>query len=101
MRITGRNSQNTGIKEVRAITTIVNHDKKVVTVWLTNDEKNSTSLYEDMKGLFAEWKAQKYTVAVFESGSGDLYDNTLALLSHNRKRSAEVEVLAEKQFSNG
>ncbi len=83
------------------ITTIANHEKKLVTVWLTNDEKNNASLREDMKPLYAEWKAKKYTVAVFQSGSGALYDNTLALLSHNRKRSAEVEVLAEKQVSAG
>jgi hypothetical protein len=83
------------------VTTVVNRDKKLVSIWLTNDEKNNASLREDMKPLYAEWKAKKYTVAVFQSGSGDIYDNTLALLSHNRKRSAEVEVLAEKQVSNG
>ena len=83
------------------IVTNVNYEKKIVSVWISNDEKNNASLREDMKPLYAEWKAKKYTVAVFQSGSGDLYDNTLALLSHNRKRSAEVEVLAEKQFSNG
>ena len=37
------------------------------------------------------------SVAVFESGRGDLYENTLALLRFNRRRSAEKEVQQEKK----
>ncbi len=83
------------------ITTNVNHEKKLVTIWLTNDEKNNASLRDEMKPFFAECKSNKYMVAVFNSGTEDLYDNTLALLCHNRNRSAEVEIQNEKRVLNG
>ena len=34
---------------------------------------------------------------VYKSGHEDLYDNTLALLKHNRRLSAEKEVAAAKE----
>ena len=82
------------------ITTHVNDDKKLVTIWLSRDESNSAHR-EELKPLFAEYKARKYTVAVFQSGTEDLFDNTLALLKHNRTRSAEAEVQQEKSAAIG
>lgn len=43
------------------------------------------------------WKKQGYPTAVYLSGHEDLYDNTLALLKHNRRLSAEKEVAAAKE----
>lgn len=39
---------------------------------------------------------KKYMVAVFESGKGDLYENTRDLLLFNRRRSAEKAVQQAK-----
>ena len=40
-------------------------------------------------------------VAVFSSGTEDLYTNTLDLLKYNKRRSAEQEVQREKQAAAG
>ena len=75
----------------------VRDDRHLVEVWLSNAEKNDTSLRDGLKRLYAEYKKKKYLVAVFESGEGDLYQSTLELLSYNKKRCAEIEVNREKQ----
>ena len=75
----------------------VRDDKKLVEIWLTNAEKVDPVLREGLKEIYAKCKAKKYMVAVFESGTGDLYENALALLRFNRRRSAEREVQREKQ----
>lgn len=66
--------------------THVRDDRHLVEVWLSNAEKNDTSLREGLKRLYDEYKKKKYLVAVFESGEGDLYQSTLELLSYNKKR---------------
>ena len=75
----------------------VRDDKKIVEIWLTNAEKVDPILREGLKELYAEYKAKKYLVAVFESGGGDLYENTRDLLLYNRRRSAEKTVQEEKK----
>ncbi len=78
------------------IVTEVNDARKLVTIWLTNAEKNDIDLRTDLKNLYTEYRAKKYMVAVFSSGTEDLYANTLDLLKYNRRRSAELEVQCEK-----
>lgn len=75
----------------------VRDDRKTVEIWLTNAEKMNPVLREGMKEIYAKYKAKKYTVAVFESGKGDLYENTRDLLLFNRRRSAERAVQQEKK----
>lgn len=75
----------------------VKDEKQLVEIWLTNAEKADPVLREGLKEIYAEYKAKKYMVAVFESGTGDLHENTLALLRFNRRRSAEREVQQEKR----
>lgn len=69
----------------------VHDDRKIVEIWLTNAEKADKALRKSLEPLYEKYHRQKYQVAVFESGSGDLYQSTLALLRYNRKRSAELE----------
>lgn len=57
---------------------------KIVEIWLTNAEKCDTLLKESLKPIYAAYKSKKYTVAVFESGEGDLFESTRDLLLHNR-----------------
>ena len=75
----------------------VKDDRKLVEIWLTNAEKIDPVLREGLQEIYAKYKVKKYMVAVFESGTGDLYENTLALLRFNRRRSAEREVQQEKK----
>ena len=70
---------------------------KLVMIWLTRAEVEDTVLRERLKTLYAEYKAKKYMVAQFHSGTEDLYEGTRDLLLYNRRRSAELEVQREKQ----
>lgn len=75
----------------------VKDDIKIVEVWLTQEEKRNAALREQLKPLYQEYKEKKYLVAVFESGSQNLWEETGALLCYNRKRIAQMEVEREKQ----
>ena len=80
----------------------IHDDTQIVEIWLTNAEKTDPVLQDELKGIYAEYKAKKYMVAVFESGKGDLYENTRDLLLFNRRRSAEKTVQqAKKQKAAG
>ena len=73
--------------------------EKTVEVWLTNAEKASPAIQAELKTLYAEYKPKKYMVAVYESGRGDLFDDPLALLHYNKRRSAEHVVQQQKRRS--
>lgn len=75
----------------------VRDDSRLVEVWLTNGEKNDPAVQQRLKPLYAKYKAQKYLVAVYESGSRDLYQSTRDLLAFNKRRVAELAVQREKQ----
>lgn len=80
----------------------VRDEQKTVDIWLTNAEKNDPEIRRSLEEIYREYQQKKYLVAVFESGSQDLYQNTLDLLRYNRRRSAEREVLrGKKQRSTG
>lgn len=74
--------------------------KGLVQIWLTKEEKADPVLRESLKPLYAKYKVEKYMVAVFESGEGDLYESTRDLLLYNRRRSAEKAVQREKKRRN-
>lgn len=76
----------------------IHDDKKMVEVWLTRAEKQDEALQQELKPLYTQYKKKKYMVAVFESGEQDLYQNTLALLSYNKRRIPELEMMREKQM---
>ena len=71
--------------------------KKLVQVWLSRKESGDEALQSRLKPMYAQWKQQKYMVAVFNSGQEDLKENTLALLAYNKRRSAELAVQREKK----
>lgn len=70
----------------------INETKKIVEVWLSNKEKDDISIKESLKKLYAEYKKKKYIVAVYESGSGDLFSGTKSLLTQNRDSSRRSDV---------
>ena len=71
--------------------------KRLVQVWLSQKEGRDEALQNRLKPMYAQWKQQKYMVAVFRSGKEDLKESTLALLAYNKKRSAELAVQREKK----
>ena len=73
-----------------------NEEKKIISIWLTKQESRDQALRDRLKPLYAQWKTQKYLVAVYHSGTEDLYRSTLDLLVYNKKRCAELAVQREK-----
>lgn len=67
-------------------------NEKLVEIWLSNAEKADSDLREYLTGLYRRYGEKKYTVVVYESGGGDLFQDTLALLRFNRCRAAQREV---------
>lgn len=70
----------------------VHDNTRIVEVWMTNAEKSDPAVQERLKELYAKYKEKKYTVAVFQSGSGDLYQSTRDLLTYNKRKCAENAV---------
>ena len=70
--------------------------KKLVQVWLTRRESENAAVQERLKPMYAQWKKQKYMVAVFRSGKECLPRSSLDLLAYNKKRCAELAVRREK-----
>lgn len=71
-------------------------ERKIVEIWLTKAEKGDAQLRESLKPMLRQYKARKYTVVIFESGTQDLVDVTAGLLTYNRRRLAELEMMKEK-----
>lgn|GEM_PF-1011755 len=71
-------------------------NQKIVAVWLTRAERDDESVMARLRSLRSEYKAKKYTVAEYHSGSGDLQTSVLDLLAYNKRRIAELEIEREK-----
>jgi len=84
---------------VLPLKTRVNDEKKIVEIWLTNAEQEDEELRESLKPLYAKYKKEKYKVAVFLSGSRDLFTQTEALLLHNQTVLARRDL--EREQSQG
>ena len=72
--------------------------EKRVYIWLTHGESENAELKESLKEIYKEYKAKKYLVAVYESGTEDLEGLTRDLLRYNRVRLRELEIKKEKQL---
>lgn len=75
----------------------VRDDRKIAEVWLTKEEQQDQAVRETLKPIYRQYKAKKYSVAVFLSGDKDLAEETGALLRHTKRRSAELEVQRERK----
>jgi len=74
----------------------VKDKEKRVNIWLTRAESQDQALLDSLKPLYKEYKAKKYLVAVFSSGTEDLKSLTCDLLRYNRVRLRELEKQKEK-----
>lgn len=75
----------------------INNESRTVEIWLNTQEAQDPVLKERLGLLYQIFAAQKYLVAVFQSGRRDLVQSTSDLLCYNRKRIAQLEVEREKQ----
>lgn len=72
-------------------------DKKMVFYWLSREERDNQPYRDSLVPEQKEWYSKGYKVVVFLSGDGDLYENTLGLLLHNRDLYAKKMMLKEQQ----
>jgi len=71
-------------REVDALEVKVDNHSRIVSVWLTNSEKQKPSVRQELKRLCEKNKERKFKTAAFLSGNKDLVDCTQSLLLHNR-----------------
>lgn len=76
--------------------TRIHETAQIVEVMLTHAEQADETVQQQLEALYAQYRGTKYTVAVFLSGSHDLYADTRELLLFNRRRAAERAVETRK-----
>ena len=69
----------------------VKHENQRVNIWLTRAESRDAELRKSLEPLYQKYKAKKYLVAVFESGTESLEDSVRDLLLFNKVRLRELE----------
>jgi hypothetical protein len=55
---------------------------KVIEIWLSNADQQQGS-EKFIRRLCADWRDKKYRIALFRSGSGDLFSSAEGLLLNN------------------
>ena len=55
----------------------VHDDRKIVEIWLSHSEQADAALREQLRPIYQEYNGKKYTVAVFQSGTEDLYEQVV------------------------
>lgn len=61
----------------------VSEDKRVVEIWLTNQEQADDNISEFVQNTADKYIGEKYKVAVFMSGDSDLFGCMEGLIEHN------------------
>ena len=74
----------------------IKDQEKRVDIWLTRAESQDPEMQVSLKPIFQAYKARKYLVVVFSSGTEDLQSLTCDLLRYNRVRLRELEKQKEK-----
>ena len=74
----------------------INVNTRRVSIWLTHAESEDVQLQASLKPVYREFKAERFLVAVYESGIEDLEELTKYLLEFNAERIAEEELRLEQ-----
>lgn len=72
------------MREVTVVEISRSDKSDVVGIWLTRQDLADDRCMAGLPGLIESLTKQNLLPAVFRSGTGSLYDSTLALLRHNR-----------------
>ena len=62
---------------------IVDKQKKLAQVWMSHADQKSAEKQSKLDAFLADCRAKKIFVCVFESGDGNLTENTKELLTYN------------------
>lgn len=66
---------------------IENEQIRIVEIWLTNEEKQSLEIAEQIQNKIQENKSRKFKVVIFISGEKDLCSTMENLIIKNKKYS--------------
>lgn len=75
-----------------------NDSKKIVSIWLTQEEQDNPSLMNKLPELLCYCQKENYYPVVFRSGREELYDSIFLLLHHNREVAAREEMQSDPVF---
>ncbi len=75
---------------------VIHENSKMVELWTSRAENEDAQVQQQIHDLAKDFRARKYTVAVFRSGFQPLDELTSALLVHNRDKFARQEVQRRK-----
>lgn len=62
---------------------IIDKKKRLAQVWMSHAYQASKEKQEKLRNFIADCRSQKIFVCVYESGDGDLVENTKELLAYN------------------
>lgn len=79
----------------------IDRQEKIVEIWLSNQEQQDVEAMKNLAEYYWKYQAEKYKVAVFLSGKGELTGLTEELLLHNRRIVAKAELVREKPQQSG
>jgi len=66
---------------------IIDNKTKLAKVWCSHADQKDEAKQQKLKEFIADCKAKKIFVCVFNSGDGDLKENTKELLAYNYNNS--------------
>ena len=59
-------------------------EKQRVEIWLTQAESNDKTVSKEIEKIKNDFRSKKYYIAIFRSGTGNLFENTKNLILHNK-----------------
>ena len=62
---------------------VMDNELKLAKVWCSHDDQKDEAKQQKLKEFIADCRKKKIFVCVYESGDGDLLENTKELLAYN------------------
>lgn len=66
---------------------ILDNKKRLAQVWMSHADQKSEEKQEKLRNFIADCRSKKIFVCVYESGDGDLVENTKEFLAYNYNNS--------------
>ncbi len=63
----------------------VNDESKILSVWITKEESVNNELSIELEEIIAKYKAKKYRICIYKSGTNDFKKDILNLILNNVK----------------
>ena len=65
---------------------------RLLAIWLSAEENDDAAVMAALHPVIAQYKSMKYQPVIYRSGTGDLQENTAALLRSARREMADKTV---------